>query len=291
MEKIIESIVQTYDLPVKKKNKIISIAIQQIKSFEGFKDAYDYINFLVERFCQTPYTERFFTRLDHLVKEDSDTKFHELIYMPAYLKEDNQKDLKEKLKGQSSILGRPIIQIEPFIKLGRRKYNKKPLVLFRKHEYFYRGKSRTEVYHIDPGMYEALRIWNQLHVAIPQVKIIPYKRISKKKEKEIIEASKIFTSPTDIARKLNTTRATVDYYTIKKHKLRNHNKKGPIGYPKQMIKDIVECLRECKIASRVAEWYDVSIRMVINHGREAGVPILSRGGNRRQNKKHTPKTF
>ena len=274
-KKIIESIAQTYKLPVKKRNKIISIAIQKMEMFEKFSDAYEYINFLVERFCQTPYVERFSTRLDHIVKEDSNTKFSELIYVPEYLEE--EAILKTKLKKGQSILGRPIKQIEP-IKFGRRTYNKNPLAFFREHD-FYKNKSRTEIYNIDAGMYEALRRWGQLHIAIPEVKPIPYKRISKKKEKEIIEASKIFTSPTDIARKLNITRATVDYYTITKHKLRKSNKKGAVGYPKQMIEDIVECLRECKIASKVAEYYGVSMRTVVRYGREAGVPILSRGGN------------
>ena len=271
-QKTIESIIKTYQIPLKKRNKIISIAIQKMGSFEKFKDAYEYISFLVEKFCQTPYQERFFTKLDHIVRDDSNTKFSELIYTPEYLEENVKTNLK---KGQS-ILGRSIIQIKP-IKFGRRKYNKNPLALFREHD-FYKNKSRTELYKIDSGMYEALRRWGQLHLAIPDVKPIPYKSISKKKEKEIIEASKILTSPTAIAKKLNVSRATVDYYA-KKHKLRTFDRKGVVGYPKQMIKDIVECLRECKIASRVAEWYDVSIRMVINHGREAGVPILSRGGN------------
>ncbi len=292
-KEIIESIVQTYELPVKKRNKIINVVIQKIESFEKFKDAYEYINFLVERFIQTPYEERFFMRLDHPKYRDSETQVHELLYIPTYLKEDNQRNLKEKLKGKSTILGRPIIQIEPCIKFGRRKYNKNPLALFREHD-FYKNKSRTDIYNIDPGMYEALRRWDQLQIAIPEVKLISYKSISKKKEKEIIKASKILTSPTFIAKKLNITRATVDYYTIKKHKLRKPNKKGVIGYPKQMIKDIVECLRECKIASKVAKCYDVSIRTVIKHGREAGVPILARGGNIEnilKNKKHIPKTF
>ena len=293
-KEVIESIVQTYNLPIKKRNKIISVALQKIESFEEFSDTYRYINFLVERFHQTPYAERFFTRLDHVVRGDSNIKFHELIYLPEYLEDDNQKDLKEKLKGKSTILGRPIIQIEPCIKFGRRTYNKNPLALFRKHD-FYKNKARTEIYNIDAGMYEALRRWNQLHIAIPEV-VAPGSttKISKKTEKEIIETSKILTSPTAIAKKLNITRATVDYYTIKKHKLRTTNKKGAIGYPKQMIKDIVECLRECKIASKVAEYYGVSRFMVVKHGREAGVPILSRGGNIEnilKNKKHIPKTF
>ena len=293
-KEVIETIVQTYNLPVKKRSKIISIAIQQIKSFEGFKDAYEYINFLVEKFVQIPYEERFFMRLNHPKYRDSETQSHELLYIPTYLKEDNQKDLKGKLKGKTTILGRPIIQIEPFIKLGRRKYNKKPLVLFRKHEDFYRGKSRTEVYNIDPGMYQALRIWNQLDIAIPEVKSISYKSISKKKEKEIITTFQTLKSPTAIARKLNISRATVDYYLVEKHKLRKVGQKGAIRYPIQMIKDIVNCLKKCKIASKVARCYDVSIRTVIRHGRDAGVPILSRGGNIEnilKNEKHMPKTL
>ncbi len=276
-EKTIESIVKTYQLPVKKRNKIISIAIQKIGSFEGFSDAYGYISFLVERFHQTPYAERFFTKLDHLVRDDSNTKFSELIYSPEYL--EGETKLKTKLKKGQSILGRPIRQIEP-IKFGRRTYNKNPLALFREHD-FYKNKSRTELYKIDSGMYEALRRWGQLKIAIPQVKKIFHKRISEEKENEIIKASKTLTSPTAIARKLNITRATVDYYTLKKHKLREIGKKGAIRYPIQMIKDMVDCLRECKIASKVAEYYGVSMRTVIRYGREAGVPILARGGNRR----------
>ncbi len=274
---VIESIVKTYDLPIKKRNKIINIAIQKMESFEKFSDAYGYINFLVERFHQTPYAERFFTRLDNPKYHDSETQVHELIYMPVFL-EDNQKDLKAKLKKGQSILGRPIIQIEPCIKFGRRTYNKNPLALFRKHD-FYKNKLRTEIYNIDAGMYEALRRWNQLHIAIPEV-VAPGSttKISKETENEIIKASKTLTSPTAIARKLNITRATVDYYTLKKHKLREVGKKGAIRYPIQMIKDIVDCLRECKIASKVAEYYGVSRFMVVRHGREAGVPILSRGG-------------
>lgn len=274
-QKTIELIVKTYQLPFKKRNKIISIAIQKMGSFEKFTEAYEYISFLVEKFVQTPYAEKFFMRLDYPKYRDSGTQAHELIYTPEYLEE--EVNLKTKLEKGQLILGRPIIQIEP-IKFGRRNYNKNPIALFKEHD-FYKNKSRTEIYNIDPGMYEALRRWNQLHLAIPQVKPIPYKKISKKKEKEIIEASKILTSPTSIARKLNVSRATVDYYA-KKHKLRTFDRKGAVGYPIQMVKDIVGCLRECKIASKVAKWYDVSIRMVINHGREAGVPILSRGGRR-----------
>ncbi len=284
-EKTIEAIVRTYNLPVKKRNKIISIAIQQSGSFEGFSDAYEYINFLVERFHQTPYAERFFTKLDHLVRDNSNTKFHELIYILDYLEEDNQRDLKTKLKnlkqkGQS-ILGRPIVQIEPFIKFGRRKYNKNPLALFREHK-FYENKTRTQLFKIDSGMYEALRRHNQLHLAIPNI-ISPgfTTKISDKKEKEIIKIFQTLTSPSVIARKLKVTRATIDYYA-KKHKLRKlNNKTGVPGYPKQMIKDVIECLKKCKIASKVARCYDISIRTVIKHGREMGVPILSRGGNRR----------
>lgn len=284
-EKTIETIVETYQLPVKKRNKIISIAIQKMRSFEKFSDAYEYINFLVERFHQTPYAERFFTRLDQVVKDDSNTKFSELIYTPEYLEE--KKDLKKILNNQQSILGRPIRQIDPIIKLGRRVYNKNPLALFKKYKEFYKDKSRTELFKIDSGMYEALRRHKQLHIAIPNI-ISPgvTRKISKKKENEIITTFQTLKSPTAIAKKLNITRSAVDYYLVEKHKLRKLSKKGAMRYPKQMIKDIVEDLKKCKIASKVAECYGVSRFMVVRHGREAGVPILSRGGNRGRNSKH-----
>ncbi|MFH1521868.1 MAG: hypothetical protein ABIF18_02825 [archaeon] len=283
----IELIVNTYDLPIKKRNKIIGIATERFEGFEGLEGVYRYINYLVERFHQTIYEERFFTRLDSMVNENSDTLFHELIYIPDYIEEDNQRDLKEKLKewikekGPLVILGRPVIQMEPSIKLGRRKYNKNPLALFKKYEEFYRGKSRTEVFNFDSGMYESLRINNQLHMAIPQV-IAPGSttKISKEKEKEIIKTYKILKSPTKIAKKLNMSRATVDYYLVKKYQLRAPNKKvGAPGYSDIMINDIIECLKKCKKASRVAKCYGINRWTVIKHGRRAGVPILSRGGN------------
>jgi len=297
---LIESIINTYELPIKIKNKIINVAQSNLKT-NNYQEIYSYISFLVEKFYQTPYKERFFTRLDAPIKEGSNTQFYELIKTPNYT-EDSQKDLKEKLEklilGQEEpliFLGRPIIQIEPVIKLGRRQYNKNPLSLFREHHEFYRGKSRTQVFHDDSGMYESLRRWNQLHIAIPEV-IAPGSttKISKKKEKEIIKTYQTLKSPTKIAKKLRITRATVDYY-LEKHKLRTLNKKtGNPGYSKQMIENIVECLNECKNASKVAKLFGVSRWAVIKYGRNSGVPILSRGGNIKnllKNKKHTPKTF
>jgi len=174
----IELIVGTYELTSKQKKKIINIAKHKINSLENFEEAYSYVSFLVERFYQTPYKEKFFTRLDSFVKDDSDTFFYELIKTPIPIKENNQRELKEKLKKLISkqeepliFLGRPVIQIEPFIKLGRRKYDKNntPLNLYKAHPEFYKDKSRTKVFNDDPGMYESLRKWNQLHIAIPEV--------------------------------------------------------------------------------------------------------------------------
>jgi len=287
---VIELIANTYDIPREKKEKIINIAFRKAEKFSitEFEKIYDYIDFLVERFHQTPYLERFFIRLDHPRYPDSRTLEHELTEMPNHLKESNDIWLKEKLKELSlkskeplTILGRPVLQIEPYIKFGRRVYNEKnPLDIFYSNPKIFSGKSRTQLFQIDASLCESLRRRNQLEIAIPYIINTKFKGISKEKEEKIIRAHKIMKSPTKVAKEIGVTRATVDYYIVKKHKLRTPNKKtGNPGYPKEMIKEIIKCLKEYKKASKVAKCYGVSRWTVIKHGREAGVQILPRGGN------------
>lgn len=279
--KIIESIVDSYDIPGKAKSRIVSIARENLerRGVNDYSEMYSYIDFLVERFT-SPYEERFFTRLDHPEFEDSDTTPHELLILPNSLKGDSQRDLKERLKGVKEVLGRPIIQREPIIRLGRRTYNGNPIDLFRAHEEFYGGKSRTQLFEFDAGMYESLRRHNQLHIAIPEIRDTRFKGISGEKEREILETFRTVKSPTTIARMLNVSRATVDFYLIEKHGLRKLNERtGNPGYSQVMINDMVDCLRKCKKVSKVAECYGVSRWTVTKHAREVGVPILSRGGD------------
>ncbi len=170
-------------------------------------------------------------------------------------------------------------QLETAIpKTIHRDFKKNPLAFFRKYQEIYKGMSRSELFKFDPSLYESLRRWSQLELAIPNVKDTKFKGLPKENIEEIIKFLKIHKSPTKVAKKLNISRATVDKYGLK-YKIRKPNKRtGTPGYSKQMIKNMVECLKKCKKASKVAECYGISRFTVIKHGRKAGVPILSRGG-------------
>ena len=82
---------------------------------------------------------------------------------------------------------------------------------------------------------------------------------------------------------------------MKKHRLRELNKRsGNPGYSKQMINDIIICLRKCKKVSKVAECYGISNYTVTKHGRKAEIPILPRGGeieNILKMRKYFPKSL
>jgi len=224
--KVVESIVETYDLSDKKKKQLVGMAMEIPKYIETFEDVCNRVAYIMDTFYRKDHLERDFTRLDH-PRKGSNRVFHELISTPSYLEEDKegkeyrQRDLKEKLKKLASeqkepltILGRPVRQIEPVIRLGNRRYNGNPIVIFRKEEFF-EGKSRKEVHTLDQAMYKSLQKHNQLHIAIPKIKDTRFKRISKEKESEIIEAWEILKSATKIAKKLNISRTTVYEYRPK----------------------------------------------------------------------------
>jgi hypothetical protein len=304
-EVLISRALKFYELPEKLRIKIKSIALRTINGRQFSQDEiYIYISNLVDKFLIVPpYEERFFARLDYPRYQDSKTLESELIEIPGLFLENNKcvkerlKELKSKQNGSLRILGKPVLQIEPFIKLGRRKYNNEntPLDLYRKYPHVYAGKSRTQLFYLDAGMYETLRRWNQLKKAIPEIKDTKFKGISKKKENEIIETYKMIKSPTAIAKKLNISRGAIDRCLVERHKIRTpNNQAGNPGYSQKMITDVVECLKKCKKASKVAECYGINRFTVIKHGRKAGIPILHRGGdinNILKNKKPNPKTL
>ncbi len=285
-EGLIKLILDSYDIPSHKKKRLYNIATRGIENLGLVKHdkIYSYIDYLVDKFHPfIPYMEKFFTRLNHPLYRNSETLTEELIYISnnpneeKYRTNEKLKKLISQQEDPSTILGRPIIQIEPNIKLGRREYNQNPLALFRKYEKFYGNMSRTQLFDLDPGMYEALRTWKQLEIAIPEIKP-KFRTVSARKEKEIINTYKTIKSPTEIAKKLKISRFAVDYYLTKKHKLRKPNKRvGTPGFSKKMIEDIIECLKKCKKSSKVAKCYGITRFTVTKHGRRAGIPILPRG--------------
>jgi len=205
--------------------------------------------------------------------------------------------LAKENNGRFAIPKKPIIEIQLhplLIKFGRRNFKRNPLAFLREHSLYYGWiTKRTELFQFDPSLYEALRRWEQLDLAIPN--IIPpgsTTKIPLEKEIKIIDALQNFKSPTKIAKELGVTRAAVDYYGIK-HKVRTPRKKtGNPGYSEKIIEDVVECLKKCEKASKVAQCFGISRYTVVKHGRKAGVPILSRGGdinnilkNRKKNNK------
>ena len=289
-EELVKETLQFYELPINLKNKITAIAIRKVKELSLSKpeEVYIYLSNLVDKFLiVSPYEERFFKQLDHPRYQDSKTLEGELIYIPSFREENNEwakerlKKLVSEQKEQLTILGRPVIQIEPEIKFGRRFYDENftPLSIYNSHPQLFNGKSRTQLFQIDASLYESFRRRGLLQKVIPEIKDTKFKGISKQKEKEIIDIYKTIKSPTKIAEKLKTTRATVDFHLVKKHRLREPNKRsGNPGYSKQMINDIIGCLRKCKKVSKVAECYGISNYTVTKHGRKAGIQILPRGG-------------
>lgn len=89
-EAIIESIVNTYDLPQRIKYKVKNIANRRVgELFIGeYDDVYSYVDSLVEKF-QEPYEERFFVRID---ASAYDILNHELIEDKNFSPE-NEEDL------------------------------------------------------------------------------------------------------------------------------------------------------------------------------------------------------
>ncbi len=79
-EKVIDSILKTYRIPRELKDKISQFTSKKIDaSFIGsYSEIYDYISYLVDQF-QTPYEERFFTRLDLPKYENSSNLYHEFL--------------------------------------------------------------------------------------------------------------------------------------------------------------------------------------------------------------------
>ncbi len=79
-KKVIESILKTYEIPGKLKNKISSIVSQRVKdySIKDYDQIYNYIAYIIGEF-QTPYEERFFTRLDDPKYENSNMLYHEFF--------------------------------------------------------------------------------------------------------------------------------------------------------------------------------------------------------------------
>jgi len=79
-EKLVEDIMNTYDLPHKLKNKITRIAIEQIDKFYlyGFDNAYECISNLVEKF-KIPFREKNVIRGDKLISSDSRETFYDLM--------------------------------------------------------------------------------------------------------------------------------------------------------------------------------------------------------------------
>ena len=288
---IVEETLRFYELPKKLNEKITKIAIRRIKELgiDKTEEIYIYMSNLIDKFLITaPYEEKFFTRLDSARDHDSKTLEHELIEIPHYIesqKKDQKEWAKEKLKKLSFdsekpliILGRKLIQIEPFIKFRRREYNqeKTPVNIYNKYSSVFKGKSRTQLFLTDPSLYESLRRRNLLEKVISFDKRL--KGISEKKQKQIIDTFKITKSPTKTAKILGLSRATIDKYTLKQ-RLRKLNKRtGNPGYSEKMLEDVVDCLKKCKSASKVAECYGINRYTVIKHGRKVGVPIQKRGG-------------
>ena len=306
-EDLIKETLKFYELPPKLRSKITSIATRRVNELHLSKpdEIYQYLGNLIDKFLiVSPYEERFFTRLNHPRYGDSNTLESELIGTTNFLDRNNEW-LKERLKKlvlgqkeQLTILGRPVIQIEPVIKFGRRKYDENftPLSIYESHPKLFDGKSGTQLFQIDASLYESLRRRGLLQKIIPN-KIPPGSstKISEEKEKKIIEFYQRLKSPTKIAKRLKISRGAVDRCLVERHKIRSLNKRsGNPGYSQVMINDIIECLRKCKKASKVAKCYGISRFTVVKHGRKAEIPILPRGGkieNILKMRKYFPKSL
>jgi len=79
-KKVIESILKTYIIPKKLKEKITYLTFQKIHDnlINNYDEIYEYIDEIINKF-QTPYQERFFIRLDISKYENSATLHHEFI--------------------------------------------------------------------------------------------------------------------------------------------------------------------------------------------------------------------
>ena len=79
-EKVVDYIVETYNLSSKLKEKITYVAnkIVSDQHIEGFDNIYNYIGRLVEKF-RIPYRERIALSLDRKITSDSKSSFYGLF--------------------------------------------------------------------------------------------------------------------------------------------------------------------------------------------------------------------
>lgn len=90
---------------------------------------------------------------------------------------------------------RPIISVrrnsqELDIRFGARKYNGNPLAFYESNQEIYQGMGRTELARFDQGMYQSLRVANQLDQAIPEKRYKPGKKLSKEQVNLILKTFK-----------------------------------------------------------------------------------------------------
>jgi len=194
-----------------------------------------------------------------------------------------EKLIKEYEKtGGFLIPRRPSIEIKLsplLIRLGRRTYNQNPLEFFRKHPLHYGWiTKRTDLFKFDPGLYESLRRWDQLELAIPDT--IPpgsSTKFSQRKINRIIKSFKKHKIVQRVANELKVSRAVVDRY-LEENNLRTPRKTiGRPPLPEDKIKQIIESSKKHKYAGRAGRELDVTRWSVTKYWRLADIPIQPKG--------------